>query len=122
MEIVKNLRLAATTSWQVGPGLATAAADEIERLQEAKRRTAAIADERSKENVGLRAEIERLRAALAYAYDGLLNHHLFDQEQQDEHTNVIGCFLSREVRDRIAFGPDDEPKPTMIGDHEQRVK
>lgn len=38
--------------------------DEIERLQDAKRRALALADERSKENVDLRAEIERLRAAL----------------------------------------------------------
>lgn len=37
---------------------------EIERLQEAKRRALAIADERSKENVALRAENDRLRAAL----------------------------------------------------------
>jgi hypothetical protein len=37
---------------------------EIERLQEAKRRALAVADERSKENVGLRAENERLTAAL----------------------------------------------------------
>lgn len=38
------------------------AADEIERLQEAKRRALAVADERAKENVALRAELERLRA------------------------------------------------------------
>ena len=43
------------------------AADEIERLQAAKRRALAIADERSKENVELRAENERLRAALGTA-------------------------------------------------------
>jgi hypothetical protein len=43
------------------------AADEIERLQEAKRRALAIADERSKENVGLRQEIERLQATIAKA-------------------------------------------------------
>lgn len=35
---------------------------EIKRLQDAKRRALAIADERSKENVELRAENERLRA------------------------------------------------------------
>jgi hypothetical protein len=34
---------------------------EIKRLQEAKHRALVIADERSKENVRLRAEIERLR-------------------------------------------------------------
>jgi hypothetical protein len=38
---------------------------EIERLQEAERRALAIVDERAKENVALRAENERLRAALA---------------------------------------------------------
>jgi hypothetical protein len=37
-------------------------AAEITRLQEAKRRALAVADERSKENVALRAEIGRLRA------------------------------------------------------------
>jgi hypothetical protein len=40
---------------------------ENARLQEAKRRALKIADERSRENVGLRAENERLRAALAEA-------------------------------------------------------
>jgi hypothetical protein len=35
---------------------------ETERLQEAKRRALAIADERSRENAALRAEVERLRA------------------------------------------------------------
>lgn len=39
------------------------------RLRDAKRRAAAIADERSRENVGLRAEIERLRASLEQAID-----------------------------------------------------
>ena len=39
-------------------------AAEIERLQAAKRAALAIADERSKENVGLRAENVRLNAAL----------------------------------------------------------
>lgn len=39
-------------------------AAEIERLQKAKCGALLVADERSKENVGLRAEIERLRAAL----------------------------------------------------------
>jgi hypothetical protein len=34
---------------------------EVERLQDAKRRALAIADERTKENVELRSEIERLR-------------------------------------------------------------
>jgi hypothetical protein len=37
---------------------------EIERLQGAKKRALAIADERSRENVELRAEIEKLQAAL----------------------------------------------------------
>src|SRR5215471_10748396 len=40
---------------------------EIERLQAAKRLALAIADERSKENVELRAEIERLRAGILEA-------------------------------------------------------
>jgi hypothetical protein len=35
---------------------------EIKRLQDAKHRALVIADERSKENVELRAEIERLKA------------------------------------------------------------
>jgi hypothetical protein len=34
---------------------------EIERLQEAKRRALAIADERSKENVALRKALEQIR-------------------------------------------------------------
>jgi hypothetical protein len=38
---------------------------EIERLQDAKRRALAIADERAKEAVALRLENERLRAQLA---------------------------------------------------------
>ena len=37
-----------------------AAAEEIERLQEAKRRALAIADERSKENVALRKALKSL--------------------------------------------------------------
>jgi hypothetical protein len=37
---------------------------EIERLREANRRALVIADERAKENCELRAEIERLWAAL----------------------------------------------------------
>jgi hypothetical protein len=37
------------------------AADEIERLQEAKRRALAIADERSKENVRLRKALETIQ-------------------------------------------------------------
>ena len=38
---------------------------EVERLQDAKRRALAIADERSKEAVAPRLENERLRAQLA---------------------------------------------------------
>jgi hypothetical protein len=38
---------------------------EVERLQDAKRRALAIADERSKEAVALRLENERLWAQLA---------------------------------------------------------
>jgi hypothetical protein len=38
---------------------------EIQRLKEAKRRALPLADERAKENVALRAEIERLRARIA---------------------------------------------------------
>ena len=38
---------------------------EVERLQDAKRRALAIADERAKEAVALRLENERLRAQLA---------------------------------------------------------
>lgn len=41
---------------------------EIARVQEAKRKALEIADERSKENVGLRAEVKRLRAALRAIY------------------------------------------------------
>ena len=37
---------------------------EIERVQQAKRGALAVANERSKENVALRAEVERLRAAI----------------------------------------------------------
>lgn len=40
---------------------------EIERLQDANRRALAIADERSRQNVGLRADIEKLREALKTA-------------------------------------------------------
>jgi hypothetical protein len=40
---------------------------EVERLQEAKRRALRIADERSRENVALRAENAKLQAALAEA-------------------------------------------------------
>lgn len=36
--------------------------DEIERLQKAKRRALAIADERSKENVALRAALEQIES------------------------------------------------------------
>ena len=43
---------------------------EIERLQEAKRRALAIADERSKENVLLRKALEEIKhRALAYVSD-----------------------------------------------------
>ena len=41
------------------------AADEIERLQDAKRRALQLADERAKEAAELRLENERLRARLA---------------------------------------------------------
>lgn len=40
------------------------AADEIERLQAAKRRALAVADDRAKEAVELRAENKRLRTVL----------------------------------------------------------
>jgi hypothetical protein len=53
--------------------LCAEAADEIERLQDAKRRALAIADERAKENVRLRAErdelIEALRSIWNYSND-----------------------------------------------------
>ena len=39
---------------------------EIERLQEAKRRALAIADERSKENVALRKALEEARLQLEF--------------------------------------------------------
>jgi hypothetical protein len=42
----------------------TAAMQEIERLHYAKRRALAVVDMRSMENVALRAEVERLRAAV----------------------------------------------------------
>jgi regulator of replication initiation timing len=43
---------------------------EIQRLQDAKRRALAIADERSKEAVELRLENERLKARLAECKGG----------------------------------------------------
>jgi phage host-nuclease inhibitor protein Gam len=43
---------------------------EVQRLQEAKRRALAIADERAKEACGLRQEVERLRARLAECKGG----------------------------------------------------
>jgi succinate dehydrogenase/fumarate reductase flavoprotein subunit len=46
--------------WRTG----NEAADEIERLREAKRRALEIADERSKENVELRAEVRKLTMLL----------------------------------------------------------
>jgi hypothetical protein len=42
---------------------------EIKRLQDAQNRALAIADERSKENVRLRAEIERLKGILLPVID-----------------------------------------------------
>ena|SRR5215471_20532944 len=52
--------------WAIGRSLEKKDA-EILRLQDAKRRALAIADERSKENVELRAEIVRLRAGILEA-------------------------------------------------------
>jgi L-fucose isomerase-like protein len=46
---------------------------EIERLQDAKRRALAIADERAKENVRLRAERDVLVKALEFIRDGYAN-------------------------------------------------
>ena len=42
---------------------------EIERLQEAKRAALKVADERSKENAALRAEIGRLRQPITFTTD-----------------------------------------------------
>ena len=49
---------------------------EIERLQDAKRRALAIADERAKENVRLRAERDVLVKALEFIRDGYENHNV----------------------------------------------
>ena len=63
---------------------------EVEQLQVAKRRALAIADERSKENVELRAENERLRATLdrlqAASNNKEISGSLWDKEQQ--------CYMS----------------------------
>ena len=45
-------------------------AAEIERLQDAKRRALAIADERGKENDRLRADLAKIRTALYRYYEG----------------------------------------------------
>lgn len=62
------------------------AAAEIERLQEAKRRALKVADERSKENVGLRADLDLtkdlLRKALDSHYD--LRHEGRPAEQEQK--------------------------------------
>jgi hypothetical protein len=57
---------------------------------------------------GQNREIARLRALLEIAYDGLLNHHLHDDEERDDITNKIAAALPAEVTRRVAFG--DEQK------------
>lgn len=49
--------------------IAREAAHEIERVREAKRRALQVADERSKENVELRAELARIRQVIVQIKD-----------------------------------------------------
>lgn len=73
--LVERLRTYAADVLRAYPNdICSKAADEIERLQEAKRKALAIADERSKENVALRAENERLRADLAFVKAQIANN------------------------------------------------
>ena len=53
-------------------------------------------------------EIERLLALLEVAYDGLLNHHLHDQYEQDDFTMRVGAALTTEQRHRVAFGSNEQ--------------
>lgn len=58
---------------------------EIERLQEAKRRFSALADAKGKENVELRQQNERLRAALKQIAD--------DPQRDGLSRNIAGAAL-----------------------------
>ena len=74
----------------VGPtaDLVMGLVDEIERLQAAKRRALAIADERSKENIELRAEIERLRAALGEVRRDISDYGFTDAWADETHKTL----------------------------------
>lgn len=64
MDIIDQLRFLEVNAERVGPGAvpetARLAREKIERLQQAKRAAGLIADERSKENVALRAALQKI--------------------------------------------------------------
>lgn len=67
MDILDRLRSSHPGSQQAiaGSTILVDAANEIERLRDAKRRALQIADERAKENVRLRAALVKIRDALS---------------------------------------------------------
>lgn len=83
---------------------------EIERLQEAKRGALSVADERSKENVGLRAEIERLRAALTKLSNEVLGSMplLEVQTRRDLGNSNYSILIQRAEEARALLNGDEQ--------------
>lgn len=61
-------------------------------------------------------EIVGLRALLEVAYDGLLNHHLHDEQTRDDYTNKVGAALDDNARRRVAFGSPNTPEQSAKGE------
>jgi hypothetical protein len=51
----------------------------------------------------LQTRVWELEALLEVAYDGLLNHHLHDDQERDDFTNKVGAGLTDRQRRRVAF-------------------
>lgn len=81
------------------------AATEIERLQAAKRGALSIADERAKEAVGLRAENERLRAALSSLVTEFKDYH-YHNCPADKNDGGCTCFAGAILKkaEEVMFG------------------
>lgn len=71
----------ARTMWADWQASSESYRGEVDRLQDAKRRALSIADERAKENVAFRAEVERLKHSLKH-------HENTDREIEVQNTEI----------------------------------
>lgn len=106
-DLSERLRSSVTKSGGIDlrdPGLLFAAADELARLQEAKRAALKVADERSKENVALRQALKAAQQKLVIYREGSNGEYKGGMEYTGLMQMIDRALEQRGVPNRIRTG------------------